>query len=127
MPGHNVPHLFLICDQPVLRQAYGKLLRKSSEIKLVNSDNYEVTARSIPRQLTDVILIDSSVWGDQGLDVCRRLRDDFPDLCIILISVNKRLNFGAGEPVSSDGYLYMKSNEVTVKKLTESILAVVDD
>jgi DNA-binding response OmpR family regulator len=97
-----VPRVLLIDDEPrVSRALEYALVDRTLELHSVrDASNLDALASPNP---PDVILLDIALVGEDGLDVCRRLRTDprFHDVPVLLLSgqtdaATKRAGFDAG-------------------------------
>jgi DNA-binding response OmpR family regulator len=97
-----VPRVLLIDDEPRVSRALEYALTGSNlEVHAVrDASNLDALASPNP---PDIILLDIALVGEDGLDICRRLRADprFNDVPVLLLSgqtdaATKRAGFDAG-------------------------------
>lgn len=97
-----MPRVLLIDDEPRVSRALEYALAGSG-LELVSArDASNLDALASPNP-PDVVLLDIALVGEDGLDVCRRLRTDprFDDVPVLLLSgqtdgATKRAGFDAG-------------------------------
>ena len=97
-----MPRVLLIDDEPRVSRALEYALAGSTLELLSVRDASNLDALASPSP-PDVILLDIALVGEDGLDVCRRLRTDprFRDVPVLLLSgqtdaATKRAGFDAG-------------------------------
>ncbi|GAA1774501.1 MULTISPECIES: response regulator transcription factor [Streptomonospora] len=86
--AHAPIRVFLVDDHDVVRRGVGALLGDEPDIEVVGeaAGAAEATAR-IPAVRPDVALLDVRLPDGSGVEVCRQVRSDLPDLaCLMLTS-----------------------------------------
>ncbi|MDM8569924.1 response regulator [Thiotrichales bacterium HSG1] len=99
------PTILVIDDEIISRHTIEALLE--SEYALVFAENGEQGLKRVQAMVPDLVLLDVMMKGMNGFEVCRRLRDEFIDLPIIMVTSwddpvarNRCLKLGASEIVS---------------------------
>jgi len=115
--------VLIVDDHPIVRHGLGNLLAGHPDLEVVGSvESGSETLLHLNQTETDVILLDVRLEGQSGIDVAHRVRSDYPEVKIIILTtyddqttVHQVLEAGV------DGYL-LKS--VSHKTLPDAIRAV---
>jgi NarL family two-component system response regulator LiaR len=79
--------VILIDDHLLLRQGTSALLREAEDIEIVAESGDGAEALRLAQTLNpDVILLDIRIQGISGIDVARMLRQDMPDVKVLILS-----------------------------------------
>jgi DNA-binding NarL/FixJ family response regulator len=115
--------VLLVDDHTVVRRGLRKILESTPEIEVVGevgdgADAVSVTAKLVP----DVVLMDVSLPGLNGIEATRRISKDAPDARVVMLSMHAdeqyvRQSIGAG----AKGYLLKDSDD---QDLVDAVLAV---
>lgn len=88
--------VFIVEDHPIIRQGYALILQRDADINICGeADSGEVALLQIPQVAPDVVLVDFSLPGMNGLEFVQHLRKDHPALATIVISGHKEETFMA--------------------------------
>ena len=80
--------LFLVDDHPVLRDGLRALFEQDPSLHVVGeAESGEQLLARLPATPCDVVLIDLHMPGLDGLTTTRRLRAEFPDVRILILSM----------------------------------------
>ena len=80
--------LFLVDDHPVLRDGLRALFQQEPLLQVVGeAENGEQLLAQLPATPCDLVLLDLHMPGLDGLATTRRLRAEFPDVCILILSM----------------------------------------
>ena len=80
--------LFLVDDHPVLRDGLRALFQQDPSLQVVGeAENGEQLIAQLPTTPCDVVLLDLHMPGLDGLATTLRLRAEFPDVRILILSM----------------------------------------
>ena len=80
--------LFLVDDHPVLRDGLRALFEQDPSLQVVGeAESGEQLLARLPATPCDVVLLDLHMPGLDGLTTTRRLRAEFPDVRILILSM----------------------------------------
>jgi len=80
-------HVFIIEDHPIIRQSYTLLLNRTEDIMICGEASCAEDAFvQIPLCAPDIILVDFSLPGMNGLEFVQRLQKERPELPTVVIS-----------------------------------------
>ena len=80
--------LFLVDDHPVLRDGLRALFQQDPSLQVVGeAENGEQLLAQLPTTPCDVVLLDLHMPGLDGLATTLRLRAEFPDVRILILSM----------------------------------------
>lgn len=86
--------VFIVEDHPIIRQGYALILQRDTDIHICGeADSGEAALLQIPLLAADVVLVDFSLPGMNGLEFVQHLRKDHPTLVTIVISGHKDETF----------------------------------
>jgi DNA-binding NarL/FixJ family response regulator len=99
--------VFLVDDHTVLREGLRNLLADEPTLTVVGeaADGQQLLDQ-LPTTPTDVVLLDLHMPVLDGLATTRRLREDFPDVCVLILSMEEHeLNIGQVLEAGALGYV----------------------
>lgn len=83
-------HVFIVDDHKMVIDGMKLLLKDEASIKVVGTAlNGEDALVEIPKQRVDVVLLDINMPGINGIDTCKQLIKELPDIKIVAISMHK--------------------------------------
>lgn len=86
--------VFIIDDHPMVVEGIRALLREEEQIEMAGSAGDAFAAlEAIRRERPDVVLLDINLPEVSGLELCRRLRQEFPGLHILGMSTFKERSY----------------------------------
>jgi DNA-binding NarL/FixJ family response regulator len=81
--------VFLVDDHPVLRQGLGRLIDDQPDLAMCGDAESPVEAmRLLPAAKPDVVIVDLTLKGGDGLELCKQIRDRFTTLPILVVSMH---------------------------------------
>ena len=80
--------IYIVEDNDSMRIILKRLLRKNfSSINAIGeSEEAEEALREIPSFAPDVVLVDISLPGIDGIEMIRRLKPQYPNLCMLVVT-----------------------------------------
>ncbi len=87
-PSEHAPiKVMIVDDQEVIREAFGMLLSSDPTVDLVGAlADGESAVRMVPVLAPDVVIMDVKMPGLNGIVAAKRIREDHPEVGIILLS-----------------------------------------
>lgn len=86
--------VFIVDDHPMVVEGIRALLQDEAQIEMAGSAVDAFTAlEAIRREAPDVVLLDINLPEVSGLELCRRLRQEFPALHILGMSTFKERSY----------------------------------
>jgi PAS domain S-box-containing protein len=112
----------LVDDHAVVRQGLATALRQEKRFQLVGEASDGKSAVELVRHLRpDVVLMDISMPGLDGIAATKLIHDEFPDVCVIGLSMHDDEH--AGEQMRQAGAVAYLNKSGPVDSIVQSILA----
>jgi len=107
MSEHPVVRVFLLDDHEVVRRGVRDLLERTDDIKVVGEASTAAEAlRRIPIAWPDVAVLDVRLPDGSGIDVCRQLLAQRPELrCLMLTSFDDERALLEAIPAGASGFV----------------------
>jgi DNA-binding NarL/FixJ family response regulator len=81
--------VFLADDHPIVREGLKRILSETSDISIVGeADSGKEVLRALQNQTCDVLLLDLSMPGKNGMEVLKQLRISHPYLPVLILSIH---------------------------------------
>lgn len=105
--------LFLVDDHAVLREGIRRLLEQEPDFTIVGeAANGQLLLDQLPTTPTDVVLLDLNMPVLGGVATAERLRADYPDVRILILSmVEEPLNIKQALLAGADGYMLKNASK----------------
>ena len=99
--------LFIVDDHAVLRDGLRALFQQQGELEVVDeAEGGEQLLAQLPATPCDVVLLDRHMPGLDGLATTQRLRAEFPDVQVLILSMNDHaLTIGQVMNAGASGYV----------------------
>ena len=114
--------VFIVDDHPIVRQGVRSVLANHADIDVVGeADGAASLFASLASVNPDVVLLDVRMPGQNGIEITQRLKREFPDIKVILLSTydDEEFLFGALR-AGAEGYLLKSaSNEVLASSIRQ--------
>jgi DNA-binding NarL/FixJ family response regulator len=117
--------VFLVDDHPILRQGLGKLINDQPDLAVCGeaegpSDALEGIGRTKP----DLVLMDLSLAGGDGIELCRQLQDRFNGVPVLVISMHDESLYAERcLRAGAMGYVMKQESPATVTAAIRKVLS----
>jgi DNA-binding NarL/FixJ family response regulator len=87
--GARKSKVFLVDDHPVLRQGLGKLINDQPDMAVCGeAESPPHALEGIGRTKPDLVLLDLSLAGGDGMELCKQLQEQHQGLPVLIISMH---------------------------------------
>src|SRR5207247_9188535 len=91
----NRSRVFIVDDHPVVRDGLKNLIEQEEDLMVCGEAADAATAlKTIPQTSPDVALVDLSLEHSSGLELVKDIRDQYPELPVIVRSMHDELVYG---------------------------------
>lgn len=115
--------IFVVDDHPVVREGFRKLLEQMEPFAVAGEASSGTEAlETIPEVDVDLALVDISMEGMSGIELTRRLKEQYADLQVLIVSVHNETQYvNDALDAGANGYV-LKDN--VPAQLTEAVREV---
>lgn len=115
--------ILLVDDHAIIREGLRSLLEKQPEMEVVADTDDGRKAFDLVRELLpEIVIMDITMRGLNGIEATRRIIDEFPDIKIIALSIHSKRRYVADMlSVGASGYIL---KECLFDELVQAIKAV---
>lgn len=112
-------------DHPLIREGLKKILTAEPDMTLVGeASNVVDLFKALERLAVNIILVDISMPGESGLDAIRELRQKYPHVPVLVLSIHPEQRFAVRAlKAGASGYIMKQS---AVDELVQAIRKVVE-
>jgi DNA-binding NarL/FixJ family response regulator len=112
--------VFIVDDHPLLRQGLALLINREPDLAVCGEAEEAHTAiKAIIRDKPDILIVDISLNGPDGLDLLKQIRSLYPDLPVLILSMHD-------ESIYAERALRARANGYIMKQeATEKVLVAV--
>src|SRR6202167_3444598 len=112
--------VFIVDDHPLLRQGLALLVNRERDLAVCGEAEEEQAAmKAIAEKRPDILIVDISLNGPDGLDLLKNLRLLYPDLPVLILSMHD-------ESIYAERALRARANGYIMKQeATEKVLIAV--
>ena len=87
---NNQFRIFLVEDHPIFRLGLRDLIEQESTFHVCGeADNIGLAWKMITNDLPDMVIIDISLAGRSGLELTKQLKDEYPELPTLVLSMHE--------------------------------------
>ncbi len=124
-PYSNPHRLMLVDDHPIVRQGMTMLLNQEPDLTVCSEVSQASDALDlVPIVAPDAIVVDLSLLGTSGLELTKCLREKFPDIPTLILSMHdEQLYAERALRAGARGYVMKHAPAETVLKAIRTILA----
>ncbi len=115
----------IVDDHRVVREGLRAMLDGIEEVAIVGeAEGLADALAAVEEVAPDVVLLDLRLQGASGLDVCRKLVDEYPDVCVVFLTVyeDEQYVFEALR-AGARGYLLKKASPEDIVRILQSVMA----
>src|ERR1700693_332013 len=110
--------VFIVDDHPLVREGLANLINQQSDVTVCGEAEDSASAMSgIQALQPDVILVDISLKNESGLELVKTLKNHYPDLAVIVISMHDEALY-AERALHAGARGYVMKRETTKNVLT---------
>src|SRR5271154_4101059 len=120
-PGYaGKKSVFVVDDHPLLRQGLALLINQQQDLEVCGeAEEAQAAMRSIGQRPPDILIVDISLNGPDGLDLLKTIRASYPDLPVLILSMHD-------EAIYAERALRARANGYIMKQeATEKVLVAV--
>ncbi|MBB5342385.1 response regulator [Tunturibacter empetritectus] len=128
MAATNIPEqphagkrtVFVVDDHPLLRQGLALLINQQRDLEVCGeAEEAQAAMQAISQKRPDIMIVDISLNGPDGLDLLKNIRASYPDLPILILSMHD-------EAIYAERALRARANGYIMKQeATEKVLIAV--
>jgi DNA-binding NarL/FixJ family response regulator len=112
--------VFVVDDHPLLRQGLAMLINREPDLTVCGeAEEAPAAMKAISATRPDILIVDISLNGPDGLDLLKNLRSLYPDLPVLILSMHD-------ESIYAERALRARANGYSMKQeATEKVLVAV--
>ncbi|MBB5341340.1 response regulator [Tunturiibacter gelidoferens] len=112
--------VFVVDDHPLLRQGLALLINQQRDLEVCGeAEEAQAAMQAISQKKPDIMIVDISLNGPDGLDLLKNIRASHPDLPILILSMHD-------EAIYAERALRARANGYIMKQeATEKVLIAV--
>ena len=112
--------VFVVDDHPLLRQGLAMMINREPDLMVCGeAEEAHAAMRAIAASRPDILIVDISLNGPDGLDLLKALRSSYPDLPVLILSMHD-------ETIYAERALRARANGYIMKQeATEKVLVAV--
>jgi DNA-binding NarL/FixJ family response regulator len=118
--GHSKKTVFVVDDHPLLRQGLALLINQQQDLEVCGeAEEAHAAMQAIAQKRPDILIIDISLNGPDGLDLLKNIRALYPELPVLVLSMHD-------EELYAERALRARANGYIMKQeATEKVLVAV--
>src|SRR5690349_1278445 len=103
--------ILLVDDHSLVRECLNKILKEEEDIIVVASaDGYQQAITGVCTFKPDIIVMDISMPGKDGLELLKEIKLGFPEVRVLILSMHPEQRFGVSAiKAGAAGYLTKES------------------
>ncbi len=112
--------VFVVDDHPLLRQGLALLINQQQDLEVCGeAEEAHEAMQAIAQRRPDILIVDISLNGPDGLDLLKNIRVSYPDLPVLILSMHD-------EAIYAERALRARANGYIMKQeATEKVLVAV--
>jgi DNA-binding NarL/FixJ family response regulator len=121
----NVTRLLIVDDHPLVRSGIKALISMEPDMEVCGeAEDHREALDLIARDMPDLVLVDISLKGSNGLNLLKEIAQTYPDLATLAVSMHDEYTY-AIRCLKAGAKGYIMKQEGT-EKIVEAIRAVLD-
>jgi DNA-binding NarL/FixJ family response regulator len=109
--------VFIVDDHPLLRQGLALLINREEDLTVCGeAEEAQAAMQAISQSQPDVLIVDISLTGPDGLDLLKSIRSLYPDLPVLILSMHDETTY-AERALRARANGYIMKQEATEKVL----------
>jgi DNA-binding NarL/FixJ family response regulator len=109
--------VFIVDDHPLLRQGLSMMIDREHDLVVCGeAEEAQAAMRAIHERQPDILIVDISLNGPDGLDLLKNVRGSYPDLPILILSMHDEATY-AERALRARANGYIMKQEATEKVL----------
>jgi len=100
-------NILIVDDHPLIREGLKKVLECEPDIKVAaEASTTDEVSEALKINCIDIILLDISLHGKSGLDIIKEIKERYPHISILIISMHSEESFAIRSlKMGASGYL----------------------
>lgn len=125
MIGHSKARILMVDDHPIVREGMAQFLNLQNDLQLCcQASNIKEALDAMSACSHDLAIVDISLNGDSGLELIKVLRQRYPNLAILALSMHDESLFAERALRSgANGYLMKQEGTQNILLAVRQILA----
>src|SRR5687768_5359209 len=120
-----MPRVLIVDDHPVVREGVGRVLAAAiPDVEIGDADGGGQAMALMQNSAWDVVLLDLTLTGDDGTVLLRRLRQAYPHVPVVIISMHPAEQFARRVlQAGAAGYVFKGSAPEEIVLAVQTVLA----
>jgi DNA-binding NarL/FixJ family response regulator len=115
--GSKKKAVFIVDDHPLLRQGLALLINREQDLIVCGeAEEAQAAMQAISQKHPDILIVDISLNGPDGLDLLKNVRSAYPDLPVLILSMHDEATY-AERALRARANGYIMKHEATEKVL----------
>ena len=112
--------VFIVDDHPLLRQGLALMINREPDLAVCGeAEEAQAAMKAIAQTKPDILIVDISLNGPDGLELLKNLRASYPDLPVLILSMHD-------ESIYAERALRARANGYIMKQeATEKVLVAI--
>lgn len=86
--------VIIVDDHPIIREGIKQITAKTNDIIVIDEASNRTELKKILREKKfDVILLDISLPGQNGIEILKEIKENFPDSKILILSIHTEMEY----------------------------------
>jgi len=109
--------VFIVDDHPLLRQGLALMINRENDLTVCGeAEETQTTMHAISQNQPDIMIVDISLNGPDGLDLLKNIRSSYPALPVLILSMHDEATY-AERALRARANGYIMKHEATEKVL----------